>query len=367
MIKNKIYRYFFYEFFKIFILVSLSFSLLIWFTQAARLLELVTEYGNPVSVYVKYLIFIYPKILNNTYLLNFIISLFFLFAKLENDKEIQIYFLSGISKSKLYLFCIYIGISVLIISICLSIFISPWSSYQGKMVLGKSEFSFINSLVKEKNFNSPLKGLTIYVEENDNKGNLKDIFIYENNRTIIAKTGQVLTDDKKTFLKLYNGVTQEKLDDKINLIKFSNTVFDFSSYKLKNTSYVKFSERNLTWLLNNLSRKEFAENKRQEIREEINKRTIKHFLILFLTSIICLLLFRNDEKINLKKFKLIIYICSFLILIINEFLIDYSSKSLYHTYRYISILFCLFIIFNFIFFKFIQKESAKWKNIHRNF
>lgn len=337
----------------------MSFSLLIWFTQAARLLELITEYGNPISVYVKYLMFSYPKILDNSYLLNFIISLFFLFAKLENEREIQIYFLSGISKTKLYLFCIYIGITVLIINIVLSNFISPWSSYQGRMVLGKSEFSLINSLVKEKNFNSPLKGLTIYVEENDKKGNLKDIFIYENNRTIIAKTGQVLTDNKKTFLKLYDGVTQEKLNDKINLIKFSNTIFDFSSYKLKNTSYPKFSERKLKWLLENINKKEFTENRRQEIREEINTRTIKPFLIIILTSIICLSLFANNEKINLKKLKFIIYSCSFLILIINEFLISYSSKSLDHTFKYISILLFSFIFFNFIFFKFMREESIK--------
>ena len=46
MLKNKIFQYFFTEFFKIFLLISLSFSLLIWFTQAARLLELITDLGG---------------------------------------------------------------------------------------------------------------------------------------------------------------------------------------------------------------------------------------------------------------------------------------------------------------------------------
>ena len=100
MLKNKIFQYFFIEFFKIFLIISLSFSLLIWFTQAARLLELITEFGNPIGTYVKYMLFSYPKIFQNTFLLNFIISMFFLFTKFENSNEIGIYWLSGISKKK---------------------------------------------------------------------------------------------------------------------------------------------------------------------------------------------------------------------------------------------------------------------------
>ena len=173
MLKNKIFQYFFTEFFKIFLLISLSFSLLIWFTQAARLLELITEFGNPVSVYFKYLLFSYPKILQNTFLLNFIISMFFLFAKLNDAKEFGIYWLSGVSKFKIYSLCMIIGSVVLLMHLILSIFIAPWSSYQGRLVLGDSKFTLVNALVKEKNFNTPLKGLTIYVENNDKKGKFK--------------------------------------------------------------------------------------------------------------------------------------------------------------------------------------------------
>ena len=76
MVKNKIFQYFFKEFFKLFLIISLSFSLLIWFTQAARLLELITEFGNPIQTYMKYLLFNYPKILDNTLLLSFIEIIF---------------------------------------------------------------------------------------------------------------------------------------------------------------------------------------------------------------------------------------------------------------------------------------------------
>ena len=53
--------------------------------------------------------------------------------------------------------------------------------------MGDSKFTLVNALVKEKNFNTPLKGLTIYVENNDKKGNLNGIFIYEKSRIITAQ------------------------------------------------------------------------------------------------------------------------------------------------------------------------------------
>ena len=128
MFKNKIFQYFFTEFFKIFILVSISLSLLIWVTQAARLLELITEYGNPVDVYLKYLIFNYPKILNNTMLLCFLISMFFLFAKLETSNEMRIYWLSGVSKSQIIKITLFISICVLLLNFVLSILINSFNT-----------------------------------------------------------------------------------------------------------------------------------------------------------------------------------------------------------------------------------------------
>ena len=258
MLKNKIFQYFFVEFFKLFLLISLSFSLLIWFTQAARLLELVTEYGNPIGVYAKFIISSYPRIFEDTFLLNFIVSMFFLFAKLNNSKEIGIYWLSGVSKLRIYYLCQIIGVICIIFYITLANFLSPWSSYQGRLALANSKFSLINSLVKEKNFNSPLKNLTVHVEENDKRGNLQNIFIYEKERTIIANFGRVIEQGEDTFLELSNGFTQEKLGNKLNYINFNKTIFDFSKYKLRNIKYPKYDERNIGWIVLNMNNKNQA-------------------------------------------------------------------------------------------------------------
>ena len=104
-----------------------------------------------------------------------------------------------------------IGLVALIIHLILSVFIVPWSSHKGRLVLDESKFTLINALVKEKNFNSPLRGLTIYVEKIMIKGNLKGIFIYEKSRIITAQKGRVLTDGKIHILSCLRVLHKKKI------------------------------------------------------------------------------------------------------------------------------------------------------------
>ena len=356
MLKNKIFKYFLSEFFLVFLTVSALFSILIWMTQAARLLELITEYGNPISVYLKYILLRFPKIYEDTFLISFAVSIFFLFSKFENSKEINIFYLSGINKTQIYKSCILLSIVLFIFYFFLSIFISPSSSFKGRQVLGKSEFNLINSLVKEGNFNSPLEGLTIFINKNDEKGNLDGIFIYEENRTIIAKKGRVVSNETGYYLELINGVTQEKIDDKLNIIKFESTIFNFSKFSLKNTTYPKFTERDIFWIYLNMNNMNF---KYDEIRQEFNRRVIKPFFIFIICAVGSFLLFSNNEKFNIKSFKYLIYLSSFILIIFNQVVLGLSGRYYYGWALYFFIITLIFTFLNICLSKIINSETLK--------
>ena len=356
MLKNKIFKYFLSEFFLIFLTISTLFSILIWMTQAARLLELITEFGNPISVYLKYIFLRFPKIYEDTFLISFAVSIFFLFSKFENSKEINIFYLSGINKIQIYKSCILFSFVIFVFYIFLSIFISPLSSFKGRQVLGKSEFNLINSLVKEGNFNSPLEGLTIFVNKNDEKGNLNGIFIYEENRTIIAKKGKVISNETGYYLELINGVTQEKIDDKLNIIKFESTIFNFSKFSLRNTTYPKFAERDIFWIYLNMNNVNFKYN---EIRQEFNKRVVKPFFIFVICVISSFLLFSNNEKYNIKKFKYLIYLSSFILIIFNQIALGLSGRYYYGWALYFFIITLIFTFLNIFLPRIINSETLK--------
>ena len=357
MVKYKLFKYFFKESFKIFFVISLLLSILIWITQAARLLELITEFGNPITVYLKYIFLRFPKIYEDTFIISHIISIFFLFAKFESSKEINIYYLSGVNKLQIYKNCILFSFILLLFNLFVSVIIAPSSSFKGRELLGKSEFNLVNALVKKGNFNSPLDGLTIFVNNNDDKGNLEGIFIYEKNRTIIANKGEVISNNNNYYLKLINGITQEKNNNNLNIIKFETTIFNFSKFALKNTTYPKFSERSIFWIYSNMNNFDI---KFDEVRKEFKKRVIKPFLIFIISTVGTFLLITNSDKFNIKYMRYCIYIGSILLLFLNQTILTISSNYLYGWAIYFVILIIVFLSFFTLLVKILNNESKKY-------
>ena len=55
--------------------------------------------------------------------------------------------------------------------------INPKLLNYSRFLLKNSEFQFIPSLLKEKQFNDAIKGLTVFVEEKDEGNKFKNIFL----------------------------------------------------------------------------------------------------------------------------------------------------------------------------------------------
>ena len=177
MFKNKLFKYFSLELLKSFSVILVTLSFIIWFNQAARYLDLVTENGNPINVYLIFVFFQFPKIFSQLFLFSLLVSLFYTISKLENENELNVYWLSGVDEKQLITMLLKVCMLIFFIYYFLYLFLSPMASLKGRSVLANSSFTIANSLMKEKNFNTPLKGITVYVDKNNKKGALENIFI----------------------------------------------------------------------------------------------------------------------------------------------------------------------------------------------
>ena len=189
-------------------------------------------------------------------IISFLISLFLSIIKLQNSKELEIYWLSGVSKKEIVFLVVKISLLLTFLALFFFIYLAPISSKQSRDLIANSEFSLINALVKKNNFNSPLKGLTIFVNKNDNRGNLEKVYIFESNKTIISKKGRVLNEEGKNFLELIDGVIHEKNTlNNITTVKFEKTLFDFTKYQANVTTHLKVQERNIFWIISEYEKK----------------------------------------------------------------------------------------------------------------
>ena len=362
MFKNKLNKYIIQEILKSYLLVLISFSLLIWIAQAAKNLSLITESGLSIKTYAHFVFLIFPKIMSQLMVISFLIGSFMTILRLIETKEIEIYWLAGISKLNIAFTIFKVSTIPTILALFFYLYIVPNTNFKSREVLSQSEFSMVNSLVKKNNFNSPLKKLTIFVSKNDNKGNLEKIYIFEEFKTIIAKKGRVVNINNNNYLELIDGFIHEKNQQQdITVIKFEKTIFDFTKYQTEITKYPKLQERSTTWLFKKY--KEDKENKNilnKSVLEEIHKRSVKPLFIPLIAFLCCFLLYTNNEKINLIKLKIFIFSLSTFLIILIEALIALSVKN----YLFQNIFYMLPIIgviFTFYLLKLFLKNEAIYK------
>jgi hypothetical protein len=220
----------------------------------------------------------------------------------------------------------------------------------------------IGPLLKQNNFNNPLKKITIYVEKKNQINELEDIILFEDSadikKTIIAKSGVVINENNKNLLVLVEGsIQEERKDKKISILDFDKITLDLSQYNKKTVDYYKFSEMFFFELIKRLNNKN--DSQLANIIGELNDRIIMPLFIPSLILLACFLIITNKEIINNNFLKIIIFTYGIVIIIISEILLDLSSKNLYASlFLYVTPF--LFLIVNWILLNyFLKRENIK--------
>ena len=104
--KNRIYKYFFYEFIRYFSVSLFALCAIIWTIQAVNFLDLVTEDGHAFGIYLFYSVLTVPKILTKLIPFSFLIASILTIQKLEKDNELIILWTSGLNKIHVVNLCL---------------------------------------------------------------------------------------------------------------------------------------------------------------------------------------------------------------------------------------------------------------------
>ena len=96
--KNRINKYFFYEFIRYFTVVLFALTAIIWTIQAVNFLDLVIDDGHAFRIYLLYSSFTLPKILTKLIPFSFLIASILTILKFEKDNELIVLWTSGLNK-----------------------------------------------------------------------------------------------------------------------------------------------------------------------------------------------------------------------------------------------------------------------------
>ena len=362
MRKNKLGYYFAQEFLKNYLSILLAFGLIIWITQAVRLLDLIGEEGNSIKTYFLYILSILPKFFSRISIIIFFISFVVTISKFEEHNELKALWFSGLEKKKFINYLLRSTVIFVLILIFIRCFIVPHFSNYSRYLLLNSGVSTIGPLLKQNNFNNPLKKITIYVGKKNQINELEDIILFEDDanikKTIVAKSGVVINENNKNLLVLVEGsIQEERKDRKISILDFDKTTLDLSQYSKKTIEYYKFNEMFFLELVKRFNNKN--DGQLANVVGELNDRIVMPLFIPSLVLLACLLIITNKEIINNNFIKLIIFSYGILIIIISEILLDLSSKNI-NLSLFLYAAPVLFLIINWLLLNyFLNRENIK--------
>ena len=208
--KKLIFRNLFKDITSFFIITSLSLTLIVWVIQAVNYLDIVSEDGHSFKIYFMYSLLSLPKIFNKLILFVFFISVFFTLSKYEENNEILIFWTYGIKKSEFINKIVKFSFLYFLISVLLGFFIVPKTQDLARSYIRDSNIEYFPSLIKTKHFNDTVSDLTIFVDEREKDGVMKNIYIkesYKDNRSqiITSRKGILVKKNNSFFLILDDG------------------------------------------------------------------------------------------------------------------------------------------------------------------
>ena len=349
--KKLIFKKFAKDVFQFFLLVSISISLIVWVIQAVNFLDIVTEDGHGFKVYFLYTLLSLPKIFSKILPFIYFISLFYIILKYENENELIIFWTIGIKKIEFVNVLLKFSIFYLILQLLFTTYIVPTTLDKARSYIRGSNVDLFSSIIQEKKFIDVVKDLTIFVEEKNINGDLKNIFLKEKigeneYQTIIAKKGKIKKYDIKTTLLLFDGKIINNNNKKINSFEFSKTEINLSKFTTKTTTHPKIQEIGTYDVLacivrlknfnNTYISNVFITNKKlnncipenlKDTFQEIFKRLVSPLYLLTLSLIACLIIIKSKDDYEYFKYKFGLFVLGVITIIISEISIKYSSAN----------------------------------------
>ncbi len=276
-------RYIFRTTFGAFLVVLVSLTAVIWVTQALRDIDLMTNQGQTILVFVGITGLIVPLLILVIAPLALVISVVHVLNKLSTDSELIVMNAAGMSP--MVLFRSFLSV-VAVVSLLVA-FTSAWLAPKGLRELRdwitQVRADLVTNIVQPGRFQTLERGLTFHIRERQPNGVLLGIFVDDQRdpkerTTMLAEQGTIVKNDGGTFLVLENGSIQrqEPGDRDPTIVVYDRHAFDLSRFSGSSvgTQTISYSprERNLWDLFSPNPKDPLYKQQPQQFHAELHDR-----------------------------------------------------------------------------------------------
>jgi lipopolysaccharide export system permease protein len=203
-------RYIFHTIFGGFLLVLINLTLVIWITQILRQVDLITNQGQTILVFLRITGLLVPILMQVIAPIAIVIAVSYALTKLNGDSEMVVVNAAGISPRRVFrpvlLSCIVVAIFVGYISS----YLSPRLQRQMAQEVAKVRTDVVSNIVRPGQFVTVDRGLIFHIREKRGENQFQGVFIDDTRNedehiTIVAEHGQIRKQGESAFLIMRDG------------------------------------------------------------------------------------------------------------------------------------------------------------------
>jgi lipopolysaccharide export system permease protein len=234
---GSISRYIFRTTFGAFLVVLTSLTAVIWVTQALRDFDLMTSQGQTILVFVGITGLIIPLLILVIAPIALLIAVAHTLNKLSTDSEIIVMNAAGMSPWFLFRAFMSVAVAVSLIVMVISAYFAPKGLRMLSEWLTAVSADVVSNIVQPGRFTTIENGVTIHIRERRSNGQLIGIFLDDRRNpaertSVMSETGELIDNDKGTFLVLQKGVVQRHAINERDpaMVVFDRYAFDLSQF-----------------------------------------------------------------------------------------------------------------------------------------
>jgi lipopolysaccharide export system permease protein len=218
-----------------FVLILVSLTAVIWLATALRDIDLMTSQGQTILVFIAITSLVIPQLVLVIAPIALVIAAAHVLNKLANDSELIVMNAAGMSPWRLFSSFMAVAGVVCALVVVFSAYVSPKCLRELRRLAAEIRADFVANIVQPGRFISLDRGLTFHIRERQPDGQLLGVFVDDRRdpkeqSTILAEQGQIVQNDKGTFLFLQTGSVQRHPSDDRDptIVLFERYAFDLS-------------------------------------------------------------------------------------------------------------------------------------------
>jgi lipopolysaccharide export system permease protein len=228
-------RYIFRTIFAGFLLILINLTLVIWITQILRQVDLITNQGQTILVFLRITGLLVPILMVVIAPIAIVIAVSYALTKLNGDSELVVMNAAGISPRRAFrpvlLSCIVVAVFVAY----LSAYLAPWLQRQMALEIAKVRTDVVSNIVRPGAFTPVDRGLIFHIREKRGENQFQGVFIDDTRNpdehiTIVAEYGQIVQKDASAFLIMRDGnVERRRVNERDPaIVLFDQYAFDLT-------------------------------------------------------------------------------------------------------------------------------------------